>query len=231
MAVAGKEGMLDEQQGTGSLIQNLYYYIQQRLTTDWTTDPGTAILLTIVTCGIYGLYVFYKLFERRDQHFARVANMVNTSMALLKEKAAAAGKSELIAQEVGQLEMVQREIYDQSRERGAVLWLLLAIFTGGIGTFIGYYLLMDDFARHDQLEAQYFTLISAALAKIGLASQASQAAPVLPERNFVTFLLLTIVTCGIYGLYWLYILIRDGNDQFESQVQWEDFIYSALAAR
>lgn len=221
---------MNGQQESGSLVQNLYYYIQQRVTTDWTTDPGTAILLTIVTCGIYGLYVFYKLFERRDLHFARVANMVNTSVALLNEKAAASGKAGLIAQEMSQMEMVQREVYEQSRERGAVLWLVLAIFTGGIGTFIGYYLLMDDFARHDELEAQFFTLTSSALAKLGLASQASQAVPVIPERNFVTFLLLSIVTCGIYGLYWFYVLIQDGNNQFESQVQWEDFIYTALAA-
>lgn len=221
---------MNGQQESGSLVQNLYYYIQQRVTTDWTTDAGTAILLTIVTCGIYGLYVFYKLFERRDLHFARVANMVNTSVALLNEKAAAAGKAGLIAQEMSQIEMVQREVYEQSRERGAVLWLVLAIFTGGIGTIIGYYLLMDDFARHDQLEAQFFTLTSSALAKLGLASQASQAVPVIPERNFVTFLLLSIVTCGIYGLYWFYVLIQDGNNQFESQVQWEDFIYTALAA-
>jgi hypothetical protein len=222
--------MNGQQEGT-SLVQNLYYYIQQRVTSDWTTDPGTAVLLTIITCGIYGLYIFYKLFERRDLHFARVANMVNTSVALLNEKAAASGKAGLIAQEMSQIDMVQRQIYEQSRERGAVLWLLLAIFTGGIGTIIGYYLLMDDFARHDQLEAQFFTLMSAALAKAGLSSQASQAVPVLPERNFVTFLLLSIVTCGIYGFYWLYVLVGDGNNQFESQVQWEDFIYSALAGQ
>lgn len=221
---------MNGQQDSAGLVQNLYYYIQQRVTTDWTTDPGTAVLLTIVTCGIYGLYIFYKLFERRDLHFARVANTVNTATALIAEKAAAAGKSELIAQEMGQIEMVQREIYAQSRERGAVLWLVLAIFTGGIGTFIGYYLLMDDFARHDQLESQFFTLASQALAKLGLASQPSQAVPVIPERNFVTFLLLSIITCGIYGFYWLYVLVMDGNDQFAAQVPWEDFIYTALAA-
>lgn len=217
-------------QETGSLVQNLYYYVQQRATTDWTTDPVMAIVLSIVTCGIYGLYVFYKLMERRDLHFARMANVVNTSVELLKQKAAAAGKSELITQELASLEMVQREMYDQSRERGAVLWLVLAIFTFGIGTLIGYYLLMDDFARHDQLEAQYFTLMSSALAKTGLASQASQAAPILPEREFVMFLLLSIITCGIYGIYWMYVLVKDGNDQFEGQVMWEDFIYSALAS-
>jgi hypothetical protein len=213
----------------GSLVQNLYYYIQQRVTSDWTTDPATAIILTIVTCGIYGLYIFYKLMERRDLHFARMANVVNTSVAMIKEKAAATGKSELISQDMAQLEMVQSEMYEQSRERGAVLWLVLGILTG-ICTIIGYYFIMDDFARHDQLEASYFTLMSDILTKLGLSAQASQAAPTMPERNFVTFLLLSIVTCGIYGFYWIYVMVLDGNNHVEAQVQWEDYIYSALAA-
>lgn len=218
---------MDEQDS--SLVQNFYYYIQQRVTTDWTTDPAMAVILTLVTCGIYGMYIFYKLMDRRDQHFARVANMVNASVALLNEKATREGKAGIIAPEMQQLQTVQREIYDQSRERGAVLWLILAILTG-IAALIGYYFIMDDFARHDQYEAQYFTLMSAALAKMGLSAQASQAGPTIPERNFAMFLILTIITCGIYGFYWLYVLVKDGNDHVEAQVQWEDFIYSALAA-
>lgn len=217
-----------DQQQTG-LVQNLYYYIQERVNSDWTTDPGMAVLLSLVTCGIYGLYVFYKLMERRDMHLARVANMVNTSIALLNEKAAAAGKSQDIAPEMQQLDMLQREIYAQSRERGAVLWLVLGIVTG-ICIFIGYYFIMDDMAKHDVMEAQYFTLMSAALAKLGLSAQSSQAAPNVPERSFAVYLVLSIFTCGIFGFYWLYVLVDDGNKHVEAQVQWEDFIYSALAA-
>ncbi len=216
-----------EQQQSG-LVQNLYYYIQQRVTTDWTTDPGMAVLLSLVTCGIYGLFIFYKLLDRRDKHLARVANMANTAVALMTEKADAAGKTELISQEMSQIQMIQREMYDQSRERGAALWLVIGILTG-IGIWIGYYFIMDDLARHDQLEAQFFTLMSGALAKLGLAAEGSQAAPNMPERNFVVYLVLSIVTCGIFSFYWLYALVDDGNRHVEAQVQWEDFIYSALA--
>jgi Domain of unknown function (DUF4234) len=216
---------MDQQQA--GLSQNLYYYIQERINSDWTTDAGMAVLLSIVTCGIYGLYVFYKLMERRDRHLARVANMINTSAALLNERAAANGKTDLIAPELPQLEMLQRQIYDQSRERGAVLWLILGIVTG-IAVFIGYYFIMDDMARHDQLEAQYFTLISGMLAKAGLSGQPSTAVPNIPERNFAVYLILSFFTCGIFGFYWLYALVDDGNRHVEAQVQWEDFIYSAL---
>ena len=216
---------MDEQQA--GLGQNLYYYIQERINSDWTTDAGMAVVLTIFTCGIYGLYVFYKLMERRDRHLARVANMINTSVALLKERAAAEGKTELIAPELSQLEMLQRQIFDQSRERGAVLWLILGVFTG-IAIWIGYYFIMDDMARHDMLEAQFFTLMSSALAKVGLSGQTSNAVPNIPDRNFAVYLIASIFTCGIFSFYWLYVLVDDGNQHFEAQVQWEDFIYSAL---
>lgn len=216
-----------EQQQT-NLIRNLYYYIQQRVTTDWTTDPGMAVLLTLVTFGIYGLYIFYKLMERRDLHLQRMYSVAGTSTALLKEKAASSGKLDLIGQELSGLESVQMEMYQQARERGAALWLVLSLLTG-IATYIGYYFIMDDLENHDNCEAQYFTLMSSALAKLGLSSRPSQAVRTIPERNFVTFLLLSIVTCGIYYFYWLYVLVQDGNDHIRAQVQWENFIYSALA--
>lgn len=217
---------MDQQQS--GLLQNLYYYIQERTRTDWTTDAGMAVLFTVLTCGIYGLYVFYKLMERRDLHLARVANMAHTSIELLKSRAASGGQTDLISQELAQLELIERAMYEQSRERGAVLWLVLGVLTG-IAVWIGYYFIMDDLARHDQLEAQYFTLMSQALAKLGMSSGASQAVPTIPPRSFATFLVLSIVTCGIYGFYWLYVMVEDGNVHVESQVPWEDFTYSALS--
>lgn len=211
------------------MVQNLYYYIQQRAVTDWATDPVMAVVLSVVTCGIYGLYVFYKLMERRDLHLARMANVANTSVSLLREKAQERGREDLIGQELYQLEMIQRQMYEQSRERGAVLWLVLAIVTG-VATLIGYFFIMDDLARHDQLEAQYFTLMSDALSKLGMSSRAAQAMRTVPDREFWVFLVLSIVTCGIYAFYWIYVMVNDGNYHVEQQVPWEDFIYTALAS-
>lgn len=211
------------------LLHNLYYYVQQRVTTDWTTDAGMAVLLTFITCGIYGFYILYKLIERRDAHLARMANVVNLSIAMLRQKAESEGKTAALGDELAQLELIQREMYDQSRERGAPLWVALAIFTG-VGLFIGYYFIMTDMVRHDRLESGYFTVMSRALAKLELSTRPSQAAPETPERNFVSYLLLSLVTCGFFSFYWMYVLIDDGNRHVERQVQWEDFVYSALAA-
>ncbi len=205
----------------------LEYQVGARVSTDFITDPGTAVLLSVVTCGIYGLYIAYKLVQRRDEHFRRMAGVADAAVAALRAKAQAQGREELIAPELSQLEQVRMQMATMATERGAAIWLLICMFTG-IGYLILYYLLMQDYVQHDVLEAQFFTLMSGALAKLGLATEAGQAAPSVPQRDFATFLILTLVTCGIYGLYWMYVMIKDFNDHFMAQVPWEDFLVQAL---
>ncbi len=203
----------------------LEYNVAARASTDFITDPGMAILLSFITCGIYGMYIIYKLVQRRDEHFKRMAAVADSAIAQLRAKAQ--GREDLIAPELAQLEQARMRMATMAAERGAAIWLLICIFTG-IGSFILYYLLMQDYVEHDAVEAHFFTVMSSALAKLGLAGQAGQAVPSVPQREFVTFLLLTIVTCGIYGLYWMYVMIKDFNDHFMAQVAWEDFLLSAL---
>ena len=204
----------------------LEYYVAERTQTDWITDPGMAILLTIITCGIYGWYIIYKLVQRRDDHFRRMAGVTDSSIQQLRVKAQ--GREDVIAAELSQLEQVRMQMNTLSAERGAAIWLLIAIFTFGIGYMILYYLLMQDYVQHDVVEAQFFTLMSSALTKLGLSEQAGQAARTIPDREYVTYLLLSIVTCGIYGIYWMYVMIKDFNDHMMAQVAWEDFILTAL---
>mgnify|MGYP000110522962 CR=1 FL=1 len=199
--------------------------IADRARTDYIMDPGMSILLSFVTCGIYGWYVVYKLVQRRDEHLRRMAAVADASIRRLREKAQ--GREELVSQELAELEQLKMQMLAGSTERGAALWLVIAMLTG-IGSFILYYLLMQDYVQHDQLEARFFTVMSSALAKLGLAAQPGQAVPSVPQREPVTFILLTIFTCGIYGLYWMYVMIKDFNDHFTAQVPWENFLWEAL---
>ena len=204
----------------------LEYNVAARAQTDYITDPGMAILLSVVTCGIYGMYIIYKLVQRRDEHLRRMAAVADAAMAQLRAKAQ--GREEVIAPELAQLEQVRMRMAVMAAERGAAIWLIISIFASIIGYVILYYLLMQDYAEHDTVEAQFFTLMSSALAKLGLADQAGQAVPSVPKREFVTFLLLTLVTCGIYGMYWMYVMVKDFNEHFMAQVAWEDFLLQAL---
>ncbi len=203
----------------------LDYWVGQRALTDYSTDPGTAIVLSLLTCGIYGMFVIYTLVQRRDEHFKRMAAVADSSIQQLRARAA--GRESEIQTELAQLEGIRSQMLVMAGERGATIWLLICLFTG-IGTFILYYLLMQDYQQHDVLEAQYFTVMSSALAKLGLAGRAGVAVRTVPDREFVTFLLLSLVTCGIYGLFWMYVMIKDFNDHFAAQAAWEDFIAASL---
>jgi predicted permease len=218
---------MEEAQYSAQAGTALQYNVAARASTDFITDPGIAILLSIITCGIYGLYILYKLVQRRDEHFQRMAAVVDASIAQLRVKAQ--GREDAIAAELAQLDQIRMRMATLSAERGAVIWLLICIFTSLVGYAILYYLLMQDYVEHDEVESQFFTIMSGALAKLGLSGQAGQAAPSVPRREFVTFLLLTIITCGIYGFYWMYVMIKDFNEHFEAQVPWEDFLLTALA--
>ncbi len=204
----------------------LEYNVAARANTDFITDPGIAILLSIVTCGIYGLYIIYKLVQRRDEHFQRMSAVVDSSVMQLRAKAQ--GREDVIAAELSQLEQIRMRMATMAAERGAAIWLIICVFTSIVGYAILYYLLMQDYVEHDEVEAQFFTTMSVALAKLGLAGEAGQAVPNVPRREYVTFLLLTLVTCGIYGIYWMYVMIKDFNDHFTAQVPWEDFLLTAL---
>jgi Domain of unknown function (DUF4234) len=203
----------------------LDYYVGQRVNTDFITDPGMAVLLSIITCGIYFLYLIYKLVQRRDEHFKRMAGVADAAIAQLRVKAQ--GRENLIAPELQQLEQCRMQMQTMAAERGAAIWLLICIFTG-VGQFILWYLLMQDYEQHEAVEFQFFTLMSSALSKLGLAGEAGQAVPVMPHREFVTYLLLSIVTCCIYLYYWLYVMVKDFNEHMTAQVGWEDFLVTAL---
>jgi Domain of unknown function (DUF4234) len=226
---------MKEIQYEASRIAKLEYHVAERANTDFITDPGKAVILSIITCGIYGLYIVYKLVQRRDQHFRRMADVVEDSFQLLKEKAE--GREDLIADELNQLDQIRMRMRTMSAEQGAAIWLLICISTswvfGGflfvsIGDYILYYVLMKDYSEHDAIEARFFTLMSSSFARLGLAAEPGEAQRNVPERDYTKFLIWSIVTCGIYGLYWMYVMIKDFNEHFMMQVPWEDFILQAL---
>jgi hypothetical protein len=59
---------------------------RQRAATDWKTNFCPAFLLSLVTCGIYGIYILYKLLERREQHFKRMVSFRGHLIDVLRRK-------------------------------------------------------------------------------------------------------------------------------------------------
>jgi predicted permease len=205
--------------------------IRQRQMTDWQTAFWPALLLSIVTCGIYWFYVLYKLLERREQHFERMVSMRSHLIEVLREKAEAAGKLAEVEQDLSQLEGFNLDATSRDRngEKSPVLWLVLSIVVGIVVYYV-YYFLNDDFVAHESNEHDFMLKASEIMNKIGVTQNQIVTSSMVPVRNFVTFLILTIVTCGIYGIYWIYTLITDPNNHFDDHAVWEAQVLALLSA-
>ena len=196
--------------------------VRQRNMTDWQTAFWPAFFLSIITCGIYWFYVLYKLLERREQHFERMASFRAHLIDVLKEKAAAAGKAEEVQADITELEGMNLDATNRDRagEKSPVLWLVLSIVIGVVVYYV-YYFLNDDFRAHEANEHDFMLKAGEVMNKLGMSTEQVMTPVVVPERKFVTFLLLTIITCGIYGIYWVYTLITDPNYHFDNHANWE----------
>jgi len=203
---------------------------RQRTVTDWQTTFISAFLLSLITCGIYGIYILYKLMDRRLQHFERMVSLRGHLIEVLRAQAEASGKTAEVEQDLSQLEGIHLEATarDRAGEKSPVLWLVLTIVFSLVAYYV-YYFLNDDFRAHEANEQQFMTKASEIMAKLGMVQQPIVPTMVVPERNFVMYLLLTLVTCGIYGIYWWYTLITDPNLHFDNHTAWETQLSTALS--
>lgn len=199
--------------------------------TDWQTGFWPALLLSVVTFGIYGVFVLYKLLERREQHFERMVAFRQHLIGALRERAVATAGADSFATELAELEGLDLEATYRDRygEKTPVLWLVLGLLTG-VTNFYVYYFLNDDFRAHEDNERAFLFKAASLMEKLGLRWEAPSVAAV-PERRFIKFLLLTLVTIGLYGIYWWYTLIIDPNRHFDSHVAWESRLRAALGSR
>ncbi|MHB1326433.1 MAG: DUF4234 domain-containing protein, partial [Thermoleophilia bacterium] len=130
--------------------------MRQRTETDWQTEFWPAFLLSIVTCGIYMFFILFKLLERREQHFERMVNMRTHLMDVLKEKAAAAGKTVDLEEDMKQLEGLDYDATnrDHQGDKSPVMWLVLSLVASPVVYYV-YYFLNDDFRAHESHDRQF----------------------------------------------------------------------------
>lgn len=205
--------------------------MRQRPMTDWQTSFWSALLLTIITCGIYGIYILYRLLDRRQQHFERMVSFRYYMIQWLRERAQSTGKMELVERDISQLEGLHLAATnrDRSGEKSPVLWLVLYIVANVVGFYI-FYFLNDDFRAHQANEYYFMLRASEIMRKLGITQQDVITGIMVPERNFITFLILTLITCGIYGIYWWYTLITDPNRHFDNHEAWENQLYAIISS-
>src|SRR5438552_17803123 len=100
----------------------------QRAATDYRFDFWTAFGWTILTSGIYGIYVVYQLVRRSRDHNARRLELLDAATTLAWQRAEATGISNDLQPNFTRISAELGVLRRQSTQfRDPVVWMLLAI--------------------------------------------------------------------------------------------------------
>jgi hypothetical protein len=211
--------------GTASRI---HAAVAHRAESDYVFDFWTALGWTLLTCGVYMLYVLYRLVWRSVQHNRRRIELLEATNAWAWDKAVAAGRGDELTpafQRVSGHLSVLRRIDGEFRDPG--LWLLLGIVASGIATYVAYVLLDGDLVDHEAGERAAEAELSGILSVLGAQVQAPPP-PTKQRHNWVGRVLATLGTCGIYGFWWLADMMRELNEHYRGNWWWEDQLVGAV---
>ncbi len=209
----------------------VYGACQHRSETDYIFNYWTALGWTILTLGIYGLYVFYQLVRRMRDHNSRRVEFLDATLVFAWEEAGRRGFQEELTpsfQRAGaHLDVLRRMTSDF---RDPVVWLVLAIVARGIVEIIAFVLLDQDLVKHDRAEVGVEYELSLIFARLGQAVPEPDQARVKGQNNYVGRIVATVFSLGIYLFWWYYNQMNDPNRHFETNWLQEDAVVAAVRA-
>ena len=203
---------------------------QRRAQTDYFfVGAGLNILLTIVTCGIFGLFLFYQLMRRDRDHNQRRLEMLDAANTLAWERAQAQGLAdelrpafERTAAGLGELRRLAAEFRDP------VIWVVISVFASSVAQIIGFIFIDQDLERHDRGEGAVESELAAIFSRLGVQLPEPDPSRVKDKHNYVARVIATIATCGIYHFWWLYDMQVEGNRHLEQNWPWDDALMAAV---
>jgi hypothetical protein len=203
---------------------------QRRVETDYIFEFWTALGWTILTFGIYGLYVFYQLVRRVRDHNARRVELFDATLGLAWDEAGRRGLQAELQPSFERAEahmVVLRAMTGEFRD--PVIWLLLAIITG-VAQIVAFVLLDQDLVKHDRSEVGVEYELSVIFGRFGQVVPAPDQGRVKGENNYAGRIIATIASLGIYALWWYYDQMTEPNRNFQANWPEEDALVAAVQA-
>ncbi|MHC1709133.1 MAG: hypothetical protein AB9819_01815 [Methanomassiliicoccales archaeon] len=170
------------------------------------------------------LLLNYKLLKRMDEHRKREMALRMAIISYLKDKGAESQRSQLIANEISALESINQEAMYKEKERTPVLWTIIGIFP--ILNLIVMYFLAEFPFDHDKRWHAFTQYTQAACQKLGI-NIMTPSWSTIKERPNVLLLILTLLF-SIVSFIWYYFIIKDLNEHFQAQWQFEDQLMAQL---
>lgn len=201
----------------------------RRNETDYLFEFWTAFGWTVLTCGVYLVYVVYQLVRRSRDHNMRRLELLDAANAVAWERAVAQGRSqelrpnfERVATHLDGLRRLTHEFRDP------VVWLVLSIIARGIVELIVFVLLDGDLVKHDYDEGGAENELAFIYTRLGTPVDHPDPGRLHEKQNYVGRILAAVFTCGVYTFFWLYNVMDDGNRHFAANWAWEDSLAQAV---
>jgi hypothetical protein len=187
---------------------------------------GISIALDFVELILFVVF-WYLLISRRNNHFKRDKLERDSLVEYVRQLGVNTGKSNDISAELATMTTINGEATAEETEKSAVLWIILSIITFGIaGLYVLYFLTRDPY-NHDRRQQSFIQQTQSAMSKLGKVV-VNPSWKSLPSRSFILYFILSLVTLGLFEFYWYYVLIKDFNEHFRAQWQFEDSMASVM---
>jgi hypothetical protein len=188
--------------------------------------PGGFIVTTAVSLivAIVVLLLIYKLLKRHNLHMAREAALRRGTIDFFKFKAEEKGVGPQVSQYTQAMENIDREGLGSEKPQDALLWTILCIipFINYVAYILIGYWLTNFSPGHDRRFFAFAQNTQYAGTQIGMQNLLPPMWRPVPERSFLLYIILTIITLGLFAIYWVYVLIKDLNEHFQNQWEFED---------
>jgi hypothetical protein len=207
------------------------FAVAQRGQTDYVFEgAGLNIFLTIITCGIFGLYLFYQLMRRDREHLRRRYELLDAANAWAWERANELGLAEELRPVFERTANHLATMRSQTMEfRDPGIWLIIAIFATAIAEIVGFVFIDQDLDTHDRAEGAIEAELAQISARLGVSLPAPDPARVKGRHSYAARIIVTILTCGVYFYWWLYDMQVEGNRHLEGNWQFEDALAAAVS--
>lgn len=210
-----------------------------RFRTAWAARPGTDylfrqpvlnVVLVVLTCGIFGWYLFYQLVRRSRDHNRRRLDLLDAATTVAWEAAHGAGLGEALRPEFERIAVHLQTLRNRTTEfRDPAIWLLILVVAGTVGQIVAFVLLDQDLVVHDAAELAIETDLATIYARLGAPVPQPDPTRVKGNDDYVARIVVSVLTCGVYTLWWWVDQQRDGDRHCTTNWSWEDALAVAVA--
>jgi len=192
-------------------------------------NPWLNVFLMVITCGIFGLVMFYQLVRRSRDHNRRRLELLDAATTFAWEDAYRRGLAEELRPGFERIAVHLQPMRSLTSEfRDPAIWVVLALIANGIAQIVAFVLLDQDLIKHDRAEGAVEAELAAIYARLGQPLPPSHPERVKHPDNYVGRVIASVASCGIYTFWWWVDQQRDGDAHFAQNWPWEDALAQAV---